>query len=443
MESTAIGHRRDRRPRIRAVSSAPMAESRNAKDVPLSGHAAQSGSQRGRDRLASFRTVYIAIFSFVALSVVTVLAAENLLARHFSTEVKQAIRVSPADGPIRPQIQHAVSELTHASAWTRIGGVTVRAIVIGADGGILYSGGKPVPPPPNFDPIAVFREAQRLLPASAETFVAVPINSLLVIGILVSYGTVLISGLFVHNRNIARREYVMIESAIHARNETARRAGNIERELEQVRLRLRNIEPVERAHADEIHGLQRERSGLQRKLAEIAEREQKLRASAERSIELDEEHRALEDLLEEAASELSEREDTITNLQGQLKRAAKAPPTGGRSRATEQLAKRMRTLYKTLEFDDRAISDMIALRDETMRLKAEESVKRLGDDADNAAIRRKVGGLPPQLSIFELGFAGKGRIYYTRGAQQRFRILAIGAKNTQKTDLEYLSRLSL
>ncbi|MBW2664958.1 MAG: hypothetical protein JRE13_01600, partial [Deltaproteobacteria bacterium] len=98
--------------------------------------------------------------------------------------------------------------------------------------------------------------------------------------------------------------------------------------------------------------------------------------------------------------------------------------------------------YKSLEFDDRAISDMIALRDETNRLKSEEAIKRLSDDADNTAIRRKVGGLPPQLSIFELGFAGKGRVYYTRGGQQRFRILAIGAKNTQKTDLEYLSRLS-
>jgi hypothetical protein len=102
----------------------------------------------------------------------------------------------------------------------------------------------------------------------------------------------------------------------------------------------------------------------------------------------------------------------------------------------------MRTLYKNLEFDDRAISDLVALRDETMRLKAEDGVKRLSDDSDNTAIRRKVGGLPPHLSIFEMGFAGKGRIYYTRGSNQRFRILAVGAKNTQKTDLEYLSRLS-
>ena len=47
----------------------------------------------------------------------------------------------------------------------------------------------------------------------------------------------------------------------------------------------------------------------------------------------------------------------------------------------------------------------------------------------------------PQLSIFEMGFAGKGRIYYTRGERSTFRVLAVGAKNTQNADLEYLSRL--
>ena len=78
---------------------------------------------------------------------------------------------------------------------------------------------------------------------------------------------------------------------------------------------------------------------------------------------------------------------------------------------------------------------------ETMKLRAEEGLKRLADDPESAGTRRKVGGLPPQLSIFELGFAGKGRIYYTRNERGNFRVLAIGAKNTQKTDIEYLSRL--
>jgi hypothetical protein len=418
-----------------------MAEPLTAKDGPLASAAPRQGVRTALDRLAAFRVIYAAIFTFVVLSVFSVWAAEGLFTRHFRNEVNQAIRVSPADGPIVPQIQNRMRALIRGSAWTWLAGVEADAIVIGADGTIVYSGGRALPAPPTFDPIAVFREAQQLLPASAETFVAVPISSLLVISILVGYGAVLITGLFFHNRNVVRHEEALIRATVEARDEAAERAGAIERELEQVRVRLLEVEPAERARADEIRELQNERQNLQRKLMELAEREGKLRASAERSIELEEERRALEDLLEEAVEDLGQKDEEIQTLQGQLKRAAKAAPSGGRSRSAEQFARRMRTLYKNLEIDDHAINDMVALRDETMRLKAEEGIKRLADESDNTAIRRKVGGLPPQHSIFELGFAGKGRIYYTRGGQQRFRILAIGAKNTQKTDLEYLSRL--
>ena len=61
-----------------------------------------------------------------------------------------------------------------------------------------------------------------------------------------------------------------------------------------MRLRLLEVEPAEKAQADEIRGLQSERQNLQRKLVELAEREEKLRASAERSIELEEERQALD-----------------------------------------------------------------------------------------------------------------------------------------------------
>ena len=81
------------------------------------------------------------------------------------------------------------------------------------------------------------------------------------------------------------------------------------------------------------------------------------------------------------------------------------------------------------------------LKDETLKLRAEEMLKRLSDDADHTAVRRKVGGLPPHLSIFELGFAGGGRIYYTKGRVRRHRVLSLGDKASQKRDLEYLSRL--
>ena len=106
------------------------------------------------------------------------------------------------------------------------------------------------------------------------------------------------------------------------------------------------------------------------------------------------------------------------------------------------LARRLRTLYKSCDFDDRAIDDLAALGDESLRLRAEEAVKRLAEEPETAAVRRKVGGLPAGLAIFELGFAGKGRVYYVRNERGGFRILAVGGKATQKQDLEYLSRLS-
>ncbi len=98
-------------------------------------------------------------------------------------------------------------------------------------------------------------------------------------------------------------------------------------------------------------------------------------------------------------------------------------------------------MYKNLEVDEHAIADLVALRDESLKLRAEEAMKRLSEETDQAVVRRKLGGLPPHLAIFELAFAGKGRVYYTKGKVRRFRILSVGAKNTQKTDLEYLSRL--
>jgi hypothetical protein len=396
------------------------------------------------DRLAAFRLVYVAIFVFALLYIASVQGAQALLQSHFRRSIEQAARVSPAEGPVVEQIQRRVGDAVRGSPWVRIGRVRVNALVLGADERIpLYVLGRPVPPPPvsgRADPFAV---AEALRPATATVDVWVPHDSVLATSILVLYGAVLITVLFSYNRRVARREADLVEAAVADRDATAQRAASIEVELEQVRKRLADVEPAEHAQAEEIRELAREREVLQGKLAELANREGELRARASRFVELEDERRALEDLLGEAVEDLGHKESVIQGLQDRLKRAAKteSPATGGRQRGWEQLERRLRTLYRNLEIDDRAIDDLIALRDETMKLKAEEAIKRLADGSDAAAIRRKVGGLPPHLSIFELGFAGKGRVYYTRGRQRTFRVLSVGAKNTQNADLEYLSRL--
>src|SRR5690606_321004 len=157
---------------------------------------------------------------------------------------------------------------------------------------------------------------------------------------------------------------------------------------------------------------------------------------------LQSERQSLEELLDEALADLARKDEELRGLSDRLQRASQSKGEAApRTRDLDLLATRLRTLYRNLEFDDHAVRNLVALGDESMKLRAEEAIKRLDTDVETAAVRRKVGGLPSHLTVFELGFAGKGRIYYTLGRQRRFRILAVGAKNSQKTDLEYLSRL--
>ena len=410
--------------------------------APEAGAGALGG---GLDRLASFRVTYLAIFAFMMLYILSVEGVEAALDRSFRARVEAATHVNPADGPIVTQIQNQVSELVQGSPWIRWGGVRVNVTVLGADGltPLYVGGGKVVPPPHERTLDGVMREWFELLPAISDVYVSVPHGSLLSTGIFVAYGAVLIQGLFLYNRRVARLEQARLEAALSAREQAAERARSIEAELAAVSKRLREVEPAESGKAQEILALERERGELRAKLRELAARESALRASASRAAELEEERRALEELLDEAVEDVSQKEGAIASLQDRLKHESRqrSAESKGRSREAERVARRLRTLYKNLDVDERAVVDLVALGDESQKLRAEEVLKRLDDDPDSAAVRRKVGGLPPQLSIFELGFAGKGRIYYQRSERGGYRVLAIGGKATQKQDLEYLSRV--
>lgn len=418
---------------------------RDSTTKALDAPAGQSATRSVRvlDRLASFRFLYLAFLAFVLVDYFSIRAAERMLQGHFRRVVAEAIRVDPTRGPISSQIQEAIDEKVRRSAWVRVWGVRVSVLVLAADGVTpLYLGGRSIPPPPSADASQALRDAERLLPATADVSVSLTQEALLANVILVAYAAVLLAALFRYNRALARGEAERLAQAIAARDATAQRAAGIELELDAVRSRLAEIEPVEEDRSEAIAALERERAALQEKLADLARREASLRKVAARTTDLEAERRSLEEMLDEALRDVGRRDDEIQTLQAKLAGASKAAPnSGSRAREAEHLGKRLRTLYKNLEIDDRAIDELVGLRDIDMKLKAEEAMKRLSDEPDTAAVRRKVGGLPPHLSIFELGFAGKGRIYYTRGEVRRFRVLSIGAKNTQKADLEYLSRL--
>ena len=409
--------------------------------------ALRSFGQDALDRLYAFRIIYVAILVFILLYVFTVRGAEQMLQAHFSEVVRDAVRVTNLSVPVKNQIQSRIDERVNQSPWIRFGGVQTHVIVLASDGATwIYVGGRNIPPPTWKDPAEIAREAARLLPAQEEVLVSVPHNALLANGILVFYATGLLVSLFFYNRAVGRGESRRLQDAVAARDLTVLRASTIEQELEAVRRQMLEVEPAEQAQTEEIRSLQDERRGLQSKLAALAQREEELRLKAARAVELDQERQALEELLEEAGSDLSAKDEEIRSLEKTLKRSG-SRTSGARpsTREADLLTRRFETLYKPLEIDSRAIEDLVALKDETMKLKAEEALKRLADDTENVSVRRKVGGLPPSHVVFELGFAGKGRIYYTpkaiRAAGRRFRVLKVGAKNSQKTDLEYLRRL--
>ncbi|MBW2243732.1 MAG: hypothetical protein JRH01_17245 [Deltaproteobacteria bacterium] len=383
------------------------------------------------ERLAGFRFTYLAIFLFLVAYVFSVEALEAVMAAHFESEVEAATNVEPGDGPVAEQIRDRIDALLTSSPWIRVGRVRVRPIVLGADGTTLLFAGSYAPPVAPSD-----TNGAELLPAIVDVDVSVPHNALAANGILVAYAALLVTSLIGYTRRLTRLEEKALRGVMDERASMAERTQSISLELGQVRSRLAEVEPEKEIYFEEIESLQDERTRLRSRLAEVENREAALRAEAAGSSELNEERRALEELLEEATGDLESKDDEIRRLQKQVKRTGK-----GASKESDLVSRRLRTLYKELEVDDHAIEGILALGDESQKLRAEEALKKLCDDPENAGVRRKVGGLPVHLNVFELGFAGKGRVYTTKGQSRRFRVLVVGGKNSQKTDLEYLSRL--
>jgi DNA repair exonuclease SbcCD ATPase subunit len=398
-----------------------------------------------RPRFGTFGVFSIGLVTLLVAYFMSIRFLEAALDQEFQARVDQAIIVTDFERPLIQQMKEQINTTVRDSRWVRIGGLRITTLVLARDGFTwLYVDGRGrKASPEGLEPTDMIAEWMDYLPATAEVTVTLPHNALLSNAILVTFTVILLRFVYLTNRRQTGHESQRLHEALEIRDRAARRTEEIESELAETRSRLSEIEPIEREHSDEIDALQTEREALQRVLSNLAAREESLRSRAERAVDLAQEVRALEDLLEEATGDLDTKDGEIGRLERSLKKASRSSDKAAntRTKAAELTARRFRTLYKTLEVDDRAIDDITSLGDESLRLKAEESVKRLAEEADNVSIRRKVGGLPSYVQVYELGFAGKGRIYYTRGKSRRFRILLVGAKNTQPTDLEYLSRL--
>ncbi len=190
--------------------------------------------------------------------------------------------------------------------------------------------------------------------------------------------------------------------------------------------------------AQKLGSLEQEREKLGREIGQI---KKDLKAEKHKSSlneeEMIQEIISLEAKLEknEAAQDARDRE--IAVLKEEINRVDKK-----KAKDIPNVRKRFQALYKGIHMEERALKGFVDLSDD-IKIKAEEVIHRLNENAQQVPIKRKVFGKHDRRAILETLFAYKGRMYFCKTKANRVEILAIGTKNTQDKDLEYLERLQI
>jgi len=206
---------------------------------------------------------------------------------------------------------------------------------------------------------------------------------------------------------------------------------------------LDRLKGIENEAAKSLQQLESERARLveQLKNAQKTIDNQKRRA-ADTEDEMITEMVALEQKLHANLALQEKQKSEIESLRTEIDKKGQAEEQE-RKRKTKKTAivgKRFNTLYKSITFNERAIEGYLELT-EDFRIKAEEVIHLLDRDPDKVTVKRKVFGKKNRETVFEVIFAYRGRLYFRRNASQAIEILAIGNKQTQNKDLEFLDRL--
>ncbi|CAN2049024.1 conserved hypothetical protein [Candidatus Magnetomoraceae bacterium gMMP-1] len=207
-------------------------------------------------------------------------------------------------------------------------------------------------------------------------------------------------------------------------------------EKDQEITRLMGLEK-ERTH--KLKTLDKERKNLtseSQKIKKMFENE-KNRASKNED-EMIEEIISLEKKINDNIDLQKEQENEINALKEKIQSFEKGKRKDKKKDSdASRIRKRFDTLYKNISVHDRAIKGFIGLA-EDLKIKGEEIIHQLNEAPEMISIKRKVFGKKGRETVLEVIFAYKGRLYFRKTKEQSIEILAIGSKNTQLKDLEFL-----
>jgi len=387
-------------------------------------------TQMGTMRFFSFKILFICILLPPVLYFLSLQFLERHLKTMYSGEIEDIyIGDTPSllDGSIR--LKDAVSEniasYLQGKPLTKMG-VTPEITVITKQGSMLY--------PPVFE-----ADEEAILPPD-QTQIAARNYEL-----MMNEGLVLKVDLKLHHDTLLSMSmlgiYVFLFLSVlyfyYRRGIRKARQSELEKNSE-----IERLQELEKTYNAKLENLAEDR----RKLSTDAEKIRKLlsteKAKASKNEdEMIEEIVSLEKKLEENLQLQTEQGGEIETLKEELRRIGKGSVRKEpKFKARELDAKRFRVLYKNLSVTDRAISGLMGLSDE-LKIKAEEVIHQLNENHDLVTIKRKVFGKKSRQTVLEVIFGYKGRLYFKKIKDGRVEILAVGSKNSQTKDLEYLDNL--
>ena len=220
---------------------------------------------------------------------------------------------------------------------------------------------------------------------------------------------------------------------------------------------LKKVAQVETKNAEEINRLIKLEKTHSQKLKSLEEKREQLRSETKRvrarlATVKQQASKNEEDLIHDivlieeklennlALQKRQSQEIELLKEQTLLSEKEKKKAIKRKSKASDSIQKRFRTLYKDILVNERAISDYLDLNEE-MKLKSEEIINLLNNNPAMVPIKRKVFGGKKAEKVLEVAFGYKGRLYYRKSQGGKIEVLTIGTKNTQAKELEFLSRL--
>ena len=378
----------------------------------------------------SFKIFILCILLPPILYIVSVLSIESHLRKHYTEEIKEI-----STGDTRPlfngsvRLKDAINRNINGYLQSKTMipfGVKVNVAVTTQQNTILYP--------------AFFDEVEDSILAPTPMKIAAENYNLLQEGIVIKVDLTLEHNTLLSNTILAFYILISVLVLYFYYKAGIKKAKQEDTEKSKKITRLLNLE---KNQTKNLKALEKIKQKLTSEISDMKKRLEKERVKAiKNEEEMIKEILALEEKFNKNLTLQNTKQEEIETLIEKIKRFEKAnrKDSSQKAKGLNSVRKRFKTLYKNVSINEKAINGFMDLTDD-MKIKGEEIIHKLNEDPKYVNVKRKVFGKKGRITIQEVIFAYKGRLYFRNTKGSRIEILTIGTKNTQTKDLEFLDNL--